>query len=366
MLRLSVRNYMKLCKNYKFLFILSFVCLICAFVCFLLLEEKGYCAYLEGIKRNPEKQLLFVSAEDDKAIGKIYKAISSNRQLPKAGIVTISNDQCSGVYWDKEYDENICYIPSGRFFFDEEMRSGADVALVSMGYLTKMKTDQINKAWDEGILIDGHHFDVIGNYNFWIYEIEADNSNYMDLFLPTLTAVPIQTFLKLDMKASFLRLIFSRGLTQNEINMVRDLIDNTPGINSYILPKNENHRAYSSYFYATGTYTLILVMSLISIISIIVYWTNGETRRYRIYILCGAKRFHIIFLMSMTTFLLVTSSYAVSVALTLLLSSSITEGILAILPLSHYIVIYIGIVAFLIFMVNVKAIPVLYSNKSIV
>lgn len=366
MLRLSVRNYLKLSKNYKSLFALTFLCLICAFVCFLLLEEKGYCAYLEEIKINAETQLLFVSAEDDKAIGEIYKAISSNRQLPEVGIATISNDQCSGVYWNREFDENIWYIPGGRFFSDEEIRSEADVALVSMGYLSGMKTDQINKIWDEGILIDGHHFDVIGNYNLWIYDIEADNSNYAALFLPTLTAVPIQTFLDLDMKAFFLRLIFSRSLTRNEINMVQDLMDNTSGIHSYILPKHENHIAYSRFFSASGSYTLILAMSLISIISIIMYWTNGEIRRYRIYILCGAKRSHIIFLMSMTTFLLATSSYAVSVALTLLLSSWIAEGILAVLPFSRYMVIYIGIAVFLVFMVNVKAIPVLYSNKSIV
>ncbi|QTE74254.1 hypothetical protein JS518_15400 [Clostridiales bacterium FE2010] len=364
MLRLSIRNFGKLCRNFTCFFILSFLCLTCAFMCFLLLQEKGYNSYLESIKQYAETQTLFISAKEGKTIEEIYKKILNDNQLPSVGIVTISNNNCSGVYWDRNYDPNVWYTPSGRFFSDEEMISGADVALLSMSYMMQHRGEQIDKIWENGISLEGNHFNVIGNYEYWMYE--EDESDYETLFLPTLAAIPINTFLKLNMQASYLRLIFSRSLSQNEISIIQDLIDSLPNVNSYTMPQTSNTLAFRNYMSTTGQYILILIMSLISIISIILYWTNGEIKRYKIYMLCGSKKTHIVFLMSMTTFLLVTTAYLVSVALVLILSSIISAGILAVLPWSRYLIIYCIITVFLILAVNIKAIPVLYSDKDLV
>ena len=113
----------------------------------------------------------------------------------------------------------------------------------------------------------------------------------------------------------------------------------------------------------TMQYLLILVLSLLSIASVIMYWIKSEYRRYKIYIMCGARRSQVVFLLCMNIFYLVTFTFAVAHLLTFLLTILTPPGIVKTLPLQLYGVIYVGILAMMLLMVNVRSVSIIFSSK---
>lgn len=92
MLYHAVKNFLKLCKNNASFFILSAVCLICAFVCFLFLQGKGYASYQITAEQYAETQRLFISCQDSEKIWKIYDELLNNPALPTFKTATITHE----------------------------------------------------------------------------------------------------------------------------------------------------------------------------------------------------------------------------------------------------------------------------------
>lgn len=65
-------------------------------------------------------QLLYVKASDLSTIEMIYNELASRTDLPPLGLVIASGGQYSGIYWNRQWDENILYTPYGRFLVLEK------------------------------------------------------------------------------------------------------------------------------------------------------------------------------------------------------------------------------------------------------
>lgn len=353
MLRHSLSLFIGLCRRRKAFFALSAICLICAFVSFLYLQEKGYCAYLEAAKQHSETRLFYVSSDDSATILKTYYDVADNEDLPPFGIVTMSDENCSGIYWDRAYAD-VYYIPYGHFFTDTEMAAGDHVALLGMSYIQSMPKDQIDGLWDSEIIIGNKPFKAVGNYNNFV-KYPVEEGTYQTEPLPTVVAIPLNTYLAMSMPATHLRIEFSQSLSAAQIAILNQIVVSQPKITCSLLPKMNDRIATQAYIAVTTQYALILLLSLISIINIVFYWVRTEFVRYRIYLLCGANRKQIVMLLSMKTIYLVTGTFLISILISWILSIVTPAGIVAMLPAQTFILIYLGLICCLLLMVNIKA-----------
>lgn len=366
MLYHAVKNFLKLCKNNASFFILSAVCLICAFVCFLFLQGKGYASYQITAEQYAETQRLFISCQDSEKIWKIYDELLNNPALPTFKTATISNDECSGVLWDFAYNDSVWYTPYGRFFSDKEMQTGENVLMLGMKYISSLSKYQIEHLWDQELLIHGQRFLPIANFQDWSENPVLEETYQTETF-PTSIIMPIKAFRNAGFQATKLRIIFAESLSYEQIQLLRNVIDshlNDPDtVNYYLLPHTKNEKALRSYLAVTFQYGLILILALISSISIIMFWLYMEFRRYKVYLVCGATKNQIILLLSMNTILLVTITYVIALSITALITHLTPKGIASLLPTPIYGGIYASVVLFMLVLVNLRALPILLSKK---
>ena len=358
MLRLAVKNFIHLCRRSCLFSILSGLCLFGAFVCFLILQEKGYYTYTVTQNQQMESQLLYLTSDDEKTIQNFYTELTNNPMLPSLGIVTISDEEYTGVYWNRIWNDDVWYTPYGRFFTTEEMEEGDYVALLGMSYIRQLPLEKIDTIWEKEIVINGIAMDTIGNYDDQI-NFPIQEETYKTQVLPTSIAIPLETFFKIGLSPTKIRVIFAEPLTNTQIKELNDLFQS---IQTISFPK-QNTIAVNGYISATVQYSLILILALLSIIHVLLYWMKMEFSRYKVYMICGAKRHEIIFLLSMNIALLITLTYIGACIAVYGLTKIIPAGIVAYLPYKSYCVIYIGSLFFSLVTVNIRAIPLVFHNK---
>lgn len=363
MLRLAFTNFLQLChRNVSFL-LLSFACLVCAFVSFLFLQERGYYMYTESVELNQKTRLLYVASENAETIKSLYTEISDSSALPKVKSATVSDGQYAGVYWDVRPNEETWYTPYGRFFSADEIKSGAKVALLATGFISRLAPESINTVWESGIEIAGTHFNAIGNYfNNWETGAVPEDA-YQTEPLPVSVAMPFKTYFDLGLAPTRFRCVFSQPLTNAQIALIRDLVRPMSSIDTLLLPQEHDTEAVNAYIGAIVPYTLVMVLSLLSIASIILYWLSREFERYKIYLICGAKGRQIAFMLSLNTALLVTAGYGSACFAMSQITVRLPEKLLSPLPWQFHIVLYFAALLFMLFTVNIKAIPIVFQKK---
>ncbi|MDO5022597.1 MAG: hypothetical protein Q4E07_04590 [Eubacteriales bacterium] len=362
MLRHSLERFASLCKNNKAFFAICFLCLIFAFVSFLYIQEMAYTRYLEAVNRKAETQLFFVSSQKSDALYEILKQVEENPSLPPLGVVSLSNFEYSGIYWNRSYKSDVYYTPYGRFFTDEEMSSGDNVALLSMAYLRSLPKNITGTLWDKGITIYGNHFEATGNYE-GLSDYPLENSGYQTEVIPTAVAMPLKTYLNLNIPAMYLRIEFAKSLSPLQIAELKNTVSAYLDVSYVSFPNIENQSAKRIYMATSARFALILVFALISIINIIVYWVSAEFKRYRVYILCGAQKKQIIFLLAMNTIYIVSFAYIAAVFISWFLTSNVPEGLVNMLPVKTYFLIYISSLIFLLITVNIKAAVSVFDKR---
>lgn len=110
-------------------------------------------------------------------------------------------------------------------------------------------------------------------------------------------------------------------------------------------------------------YTLIILLSLISTAAVLLHWLRREFVRYRIYLICGARRSQIVCLLSVAIALLVTAAYLVAGALLALVTRVASAGALLRLPWRFHAAIYAGMLLLALLAVNCKALPLLFRGR---
>lgn len=232
-----------------------------------------------------------------------------------------------------------------------------------MSYIRQLPKEQIDRIWEDGIRVNGEAFHPVGSYEDWEDYQEED---YQTEILPNPISIPIETFFELGIAANRLRAVFTRPLTNAQITSLDRLIRTFQSVELYLLPKTRNENALKKYAATTMQYAIILILSLISIASIVLYWLRKEFPRYKIYMIYGARSGQIVFFISTNVFLLVTLSYACACILIYMITHIIPDGLIAALPLGLYVLIYMLIMFFCLVVVNIKAAPYVFRNKMLI
>ena len=90
MLTVAVRSFIRLCRNHKTLFFITFLSMVCAMAGFLVCQERAY--YLATQSANDLTTLAFSFAcEDSDALMQAYERLIVSPDLPPIRNLTLSN-----------------------------------------------------------------------------------------------------------------------------------------------------------------------------------------------------------------------------------------------------------------------------------
>ncbi len=363
MFRLAFHNFLRLCRANGSFFVLSFFCLMCAFVSFLFIQERGYYTYTQSAEEEQAAQVLTFACDDTLAIQSIYTELASDPQLPEMKIVTVSNGEYAGVYWKTVPNEEVWYTPYGRFFSAGEMESETFVALLSTGFLGRLPQESVDTIWETGIEINGTRFQAIGNYFFDWPDGDIPDEVYETEPLSASAVIPLKAFFAVGLTAARFRCVFSQPLTSAQITHLQDLILPYGNIYALSLPETNNTDAVTSYINGIAPYTLVIFLSLLSIATVILHWLRMEFARYKIYLICGAKHGEVTYLISMNIAFLVTATYICAYFAVSVLTKMTPEGLIASLPWQFHIVMYLSSLLFTLLAVNIRAVPIVLREK---
>lgn len=353
----SIANFRTLCRTNKLFAILSFFCLVTAFLSFLFLVEKGYNSFLFELDRS----YLYLESNDTDSIISIYEKVSSNDSLPDIRSISLFDENCTGIFFDAKYFG--LYIAHGRLFTSEELSSGDHVAILSTEYIRRLEKDKIDSIWSDGIAITDIRYQTVGSYtDIARYFSPEDLAQVYPI--PTLIAIPLTTYLSTGHTPTMLNCSFSQPLNNRQLEILKDIILSYKTIHRYTLPSIRDS-ALSSLLGALSQYVIVLILALIGVVSVLLYWLSMEFHRYRIYLLCGAKRKHIIFLLSMNVLLLDTMAYATSLVILFLITNNAPSGLVSFLPAIAYVIIYFGVVLFTLLIVNLRSLKLWRIKKYI-
>lgn len=319
--------------------------------------------YTVDVGMDQDTKVLYFTCNDSNTIKSVYKKLTSDSALPKMGIVTVSDKKYTGLYWDRKLNEEILYTPYGRSFSIGEMDKGADVALLGTDYLNSVPKGDLDTIWDTGIDIDDTHFEAVGNYFFDFPKDSFTEDFYKFIAVQTTITIPLKTYFDIGLVPVRFRCVFSKPLTSAQITHLNDVLQPLCNIESLSLPKTYEVDAVNSYMKGITTYIVVLILSLLSIVSIILYWLRKEFARYRIYLICGARGRQIAFFISLNVALLVTITYICAYFAASGIINIIPDGFISPLPWLFYILIYIGVMIFTLSAVNIRAIPIVFREK---
>jgi hypothetical protein len=319
--------------------------------------------YTVDARSNQETRVLYFTCNDSNTIKSLYAKLANDSVLPKVGIVTVSDKNYTGLYWDRQLNEEVWYTPYGRFFSTEEMDSGADVVLLGTNFFKNLPQENLDTIWETGIDINGTHFNAIGNFFFVYANASLGDSFYESLPMQTSIVIPLKTYFHIGLAPERFRCVFCQSLTSAQITHLSDLLQPFNNIQSLSLPKSYEVGAVNSYINGIILYIAVLILSLLSAVSIILYWLRKEFARYRIYLICGAKGRQIAFFISLNVALLVTITYVCAFLAVSGITKITPQGIVSPLPWQFYIPIYIGVMLFTLLAVNIRAIPLVFREK---
>lgn len=341
MIRIAFRNFLTACRAHAGFFLLSLFCLISAFVSLLHLQQSGYYQYKESISRRRETQILYLACEDSATIRQVVTQLSHHPELPKAAVLTVSDGQFCGLFWDRGLKPDVWYTPYGRFFSMDEMEGGAKVVLLGTAYLGQLPFEEMESIWDSGIALGGASYTVIGNHFFEWESTDIPEDVCMTEPLCAPIVLPLETFWDSGLSVTRLRCEFSDPITSEQRAILVDLFNTYPGIHSLSIPNTSNSRAFTSYLGGMASSTLIVLLALITLVNILLYWLRHEFERYRIYRICGAGRGQILRLLLLQILFLITLAYLCAYGIARVLISIMPDGFASPLPVTLYVGIYL-------------------------
>lgn len=227
MLRSSVRNFGKLCRCHPSFAALSILSLLITTLSFLVLMEKSYYTYQVSVTQ----EYLYVMDDSPEEICALYHDLQENQNLPDIVSISLLDDQYTGIACDTKALANL--LPYGRIFTPEEGAQGANVALLSLEYVRNLPQEQIDQIWDDGIEIAGEHFEAVGGLtDIARYFPPEDLLSFFPV--PTLIAIPAETYLSLSMQPTMLNCRFTSVLTKEQTEELRRMISSCEHISTFL------------------------------------------------------------------------------------------------------------------------------------
>lgn len=319
--------------------------------------------YTVNVESNQETRTLYFTCGDLNTIKNLYAKLADDTGLPKIETATVSDDNYTGLHRDRDLKKEVLYTPYGRFFTAEEMDYGADVALLGTDFIKNLPRSKRDGIWETGIDINGKHFKAIGNYFFDFPKDSITEDFYEFTAVQTTITIPLKTYFDTGLVPLRFRCVFSRSLSGAQITHLSGLLQSFSLIKSLSLPKPYEVGAVNSYISGIIPYIVVLILSLISAVSVMLYWLRKEFERYRIYLICGAKGRQIAYFILFNVAMLVTIAYVCAYLAVYGITKIAPHGIVSPLPWQFYILIYIGAMIFLQLAVNIRAIPIVFREK---
>ena len=362
MLTVAVRSFIRLCRNHKTLFFITFLSMVCAMAGFLVCQERAY--YLATQSANDLTTLAFSFAcEDSDALMQAYERLIVSPDLPPIRNLTLSNGTYAGVHWDFDLNDGVYYTPYGRFFTEQEMKEGSDVALLGTGAIARLSAQQIDRVWETPFDIGGETMMSIGSYHMLMFHgnISVDEMRFSAF--TAAVSIPLKTFLRLGLNATFLRCEFSEPLTETQVDALRQLVSGTAGAYAPSYPLSGREFWTKSYLSNSSGNTVIMVLAILTMIQVLLHWLRSEFERYRIYLICGAKRSHIAGLLSLQIVFLVTLSYFAAWAAAIPFNAAVSSETMRSLPVPFIAVFYVLLLLLVLAAVHVKAARLIWRGK---
>lgn len=353
----AVRSFLKLCRYRKAFAILSGLSLAITALSFLVLVEKGLYNYQYSLSQ----EYVFAESAVSEDIISIYNDIISSKSLPEIVSISLIDEQCTGI--SCEASQFQMFIPYGRLFSQDEMEEGRNVALLSLEYIRNLPQEKADHIWDEGIEIDETHFDAVGGYTDIARYFPLSELAF-DFPMPTFVAMPAKTYLASGREPVMLNCHFADILSKEQQNMLSQMISSYESVDNYYIP-GTRESIKSSLLKVLSTYSAILLMSLVAVVLIIIYWFRSERERYRVYMVCGAKKRHIIFFCTINILLLSLISYLAALAGLELINLGFEGMILVSLPAIWRLLIGVGIFAFCWIVVVFRSLSLLNHDRNV-
>ena len=111
-------------------------------------------------------------------------------------------------------------------------------------------------------------------------------------------------------------------------------------------------------------YIAILLMALIAVAFIVTCWFQTDQKRYQIYMICGAKKRHIVFFLTVDMLLLSQIAYWGALACTHFINRGFSDFLMP-LPLVWRVWIGIGVFAFCWLVVLLCSLPLLQHYRNV-
>ncbi|MHB8963034.1 MAG: hypothetical protein ACYC5K_07745 [Saccharofermentanales bacterium] len=317
--------------------------------------------YNTSVEMGAVSQVLYFKCSDTNTIKSLYEKLENDTIMPEMAIATVSDDKYTGFYWKNSLNEDVLHTPYGRLFSAEEMDSGATVVLLGMYFLTNLSPENIDAVWETGIDISGTHFNAVGNY-FFDSSMVGDEDYFKFKKVPTTITIPLKTYFDIGLVPLRFRCEFSQPLTSLQIEHLSNLLKSFSNIRSLSLPKTNNARAVNNYMEGIASYAVVLLLSLLSIVSVILYWLRKEFARYQIYLICGAKGRQIAYFISMNVTLIVTITYGCAFFAVSGITKITPPGMVSPSPWQFYVLIYFSVMIFMLLAVIIRAIPIIFRE----
>ena len=336
--------------------------MVCAMVGFLVCQERAY--DLASQSDNDMNTLAFSFAcEDSDTLMQAYEQLIASPDLPPIRNLTLSNGTYAGVLWDFDLNDSVYYTPYGRFFTEQEMRDGADVALLGTGAIARLSAQQIDRIWETPFDIGGETMTSIGSYYMFMLDGNVSVRQMSSSAFTAAISIPLKTFLRLGLTATFLRCEFSEPLTVKQVDALRKLVGSTAGAYAPNYPISGNEYKTKSYISNGSGNTVIMALALISIIQVLLHWMRSEFERYRVYLICGAQRREIAAMLSMQIVFFVTLAFLVAWAALIPFNAAVSAKAMTILPVPYIILCYVLFLLLVLAAVHIKAAPMIYRDK---
>ena len=306
MLFVALRNLMKLCRYRRTFAVLSWLSFTITALSFLVLVEKSLFTYQHSLSQ----EYLFLKSESPQDVVSIYNDIRSNELLPEIVSISLIDNQYTGIYYDASLFQ--MFMPYGRLFSQEEIDAGKNVVLLSLEYIRNLPLEKADSIWNEGVDIADNHYDAVGGYTD-IARYFSLSDLCLDFPMPTLVVMPEKTYLASGNKPLMLNCHFAGILSNEQQKMLAQIISAHESVDHYYIPGTKE-AIRNSLLESLSAYSAILFMALIAVVLIIVFWFRSESVRYEIYLICGAKKRHIVFFCTINILLLNLFSYLSALA----------------------------------------------------
>lgn len=165
------------------------------------------------------------------------------------------------------------------------------------------------------------------------------------------------------MQPTMLNCRFTSVLTKEQTEELRRMISSCEHISTFYLPGTRNS-SFQRFVESNVIYIAILLMALIAVAFIVTCWFQTDQKRYQIYMICGAKKRHIVFFLTVDMLLLSQIAYWGALACTQVINRGFSDFLMP-LPLVWRVWIGIGVFAFCWLVVLLRSLPLLQHYRNV-